>query len=1068
MVGGARPDTPGKPAHLGGDSDDPTPEERRDRRLAEPADTTTTNVTGPEPIALVGIGCRLPGARGPAEFWRAVREGRDEVTPIPASRFDTRVYQAAAYEDGRSLLTSTHGGFLDQVESFDAEFFNISPYEAARMDPQQRIFLETAWEAVEDAGLTAERLAGTRTGVYTAHLADSYWSKLHRAGVWDVHAMIGSKIHGNMPARLAHVLDLRGPTISVDGTCSSALLALYMAVQALRLGEVEAAVVGAVNLVSGPEDSVMMCQGSLLSPTGRSRFGDAAADGFVRGEAAVTVILKPLRRALADGDRIYSLVLGASASNDGASNSQFLTPSVEGQRQNLLAAYRTAGVSPRDVDYVEAHGVGTLTGDRVELTALAEALGTGRGEDERLLVGSVKTNFGHGEAAAGLVGLVKAALALWHREIPATLNVSEPNPAVDWDGGGLSLARRLTPWPQTGRRAIAGVNSFGISGSNVHVVMAEPPQAERHRNEPLWNEPHWNESQRSNSSSGAQTMNACVLPISARAADALADLAGRHAERLTASDELSDICYTAGSRRTHHRYRAAAIGTDADSLKQQLSEIRLADVPAKPAFDRPRIVYVFPGLGAQWTGMARTLYAECLPFARALDRFDAAVLAEAGWSVIELLASADPLTDVGLAQPAVWAVECALAEVWAGWGLEPDLAIGHSMGEVAAATVSGALSPADAAAVICRRSDLMRKAAGNGAMTALQMGAAEAAALAERYDGRVSVAVHNGPTSTVLAGQTAALVEIEQELTAAGVFCRRVNADVAAHGPAMDPLLPDLRVLLSGLRPTRGRFPILSTVHGRLTMGEDFGTEHWVDNLRQPVLFDEAVNGVLADPRPVLFLEMTPHPLLAHAIQENLQHSRTPAAAIYSLCRLEPGLTGLLGALGRAYTHGADPDWAAVTGGGRLAELPGYPWRSRVFSAHDAVPNVPPALLEGGGTPRLTRAETRRRIVRKAARAQSVNNRPAVDTTTTATAPQPSAADPRRAVLEEIAALLALDPLLLDPDVPVTALGLDSVLAMELTRRIEHRHGLLLPIRALLQGSTLHEVADLAQLHAVE
>lgn len=1026
MVGGARPEPPGKPSHPGDSAD--TPER--------------------EPIALVGIGCRLPGARGPAEFWRAVRAGRDEVTPIPASRFDTRAFQAAAYEDGRSLLTSTHGGFLKQVESFDAEFFNISPYEAARMDPQQRIFLETAWEAVEDAGLTRDRLAGTRTGVYTAHLADSYWSKLHRAGVWDVHAMIGSKIHGNMPARLAHVLDLRGPTVSVDGTCSSALLALYMAVQALRLGEADAAVVGAVNLVSGPEDSVMLCQGSLLSPTGRCRFGDAAADGFVRGEAAVAVILKPLRRALADGDRIYSLLLGASASNDGASNAQFLTPSVEGQRQNLLAACRTAGISPLDVDYVEAHGVGTLTGDRVELTALAEAFGAGRGPHEPLLVGSVKTNFGHGEAAAGLVGLVKAALALWHREIPATLNVREPNPAVDWEGGRLSLVRELTPWPRTGRRAVAGVSSFGISGSNVHVLMAEPPRPEP----------------RAASRGSGRPAGAFILPISARAADALADLAGRHAERPVAPEALSDLCYSAGVRRTHHRFRAAAVGMDAASLKQQLAAVRLADAPARPAFERPRIVYVFPGLGGQWTGMARALYAECPAFARALDRFDAAVLAEAGWSVLKLLASADPLTDVGLAQPAVWAVECALAEVWAGWGLEADLAIGHSMGEVAAATVSGALSPADAAAVICRRSDLMRKAAGNGAMTALQMSVAEATALAERYDGRVAVAVHNGPTSTVLAGERAALVEIEQQLAAAGVFCRRVNADVAAHGPAMDPLLDELRVRLRGLRPTHGRFPIQSTVHAGLTMGADLGTEYWVDNLREPVLFDEAVNAVLADRRPVLFLEMTPHPLLAHAIQENLQHSTTPAAVISSLCRQDPGLIGLLGALGRAYTHGADPDWGAVTGAGRFAELPSYPWRSRVFRARDAVPNVPPALLGDGGSPRRARFEARRRAARKPQRAQSVKYLPPLDT---AAARQSNVADPGRAVREETAALLALDPLLLDLDVPVTALGLDSVLATELTRRIEHRYGLRLPIRALLQGSTLREVADLAELHAV-
>lgn len=995
----------------------------------------------PEPIAVVGIGCRVPGATGPEEFWREVRAGGDHVTSIPPDRFDVRAFASTLDEDGRPLLTSPFGGFIDGVEEFDAEFFTVSPYEAARMDPQQRLFLQTAWEAVEDAGLAPRDLAGSRTGVYTAHLALPYWAKLHQAGVWDVHAMAGAKSQGNMPARLAHVLDLRGPTVAVDATCSSSLMAVHLACQAMRLGDIEAAVVGGVNLILGPEENVILDQGTLLSPSGRCRFGDAGADGFVRAEAVAVVVLKPLARALADGDRVYSVILGSGAANDGA-HTQFLTPSVTGQQEMLRAAYRAAGVSPLDVDYVEAHGVGTKVGDYVELTALGSVFGEGREPERPLLVGSAKTNFGHSEPAAGLVGLIKTSLALHHREIPATLHVEKLNPEVDWDAGCLRPNVRLIPWPGDAPTPVAGVNSFGVSGSNVHVVLSAAPAPEPvARRADLPAIPH-----------------AFLLPFSARSARALPDLAQGYAGQLAAADgpeTVSGICYSAGARRAHHRFRGAVVGSSAEALTEQLLRTRAEN--ASPKLDSPRIVYVFPGLGAQWTGMARDLAAQYPPFARALERYDAAVRAESGWSVLELLASDDPLVDVGLSQPAVWAVECALAEVWNGWGVTPDALIGHSMGEIAAATISGALSVADAAAVICRRSALMRRTAGRGAMVAVGLPVEQASTLAAGSRPQLQVAVCNSPASTVLAGDIAALELLERRYEGTDVFCRRLRVDTAAHSDAMDPLLDELVGELAGLRPTEGRCPIYSTVYDREVRGGELDARYWADNLRRPVRFDQAVRRELDRGEPVLFIEMSPHPLLAHDLRECIDHAGAAAEVVTSLRRGDPGLAGLLAALGQAYMHGAEPDWEAVAGPAEFHAPPRYPWQRTVFGADDPEPNIPAGLVSGvGRRPMLAPGERHTGVPH--ARTPALEH----------TDPQhlPSELDLVRRLREEVGRVLSADPDALDPDLPVTGFGLDSLLAMELKRKVRRRLGLELPLRAVLRGDTIKELAAQSLLPA--
>lgn len=992
------------------------------------------NPTGPPPpfpIAVTGIGCRFAGVRGPEALWQALREGRDLVSDTPPVRYDTSRYADRASLTGEPLLATESGGFLDDIESFDANFFRISPREAVRLDPHQRLFLETAFDAVEDAGIPLERLRGSRTGVYSSQLNIHYFEELRRSGSNDLHTLVGAQIPGNMPGRLANVLDLRGSTASIDAACSSTLLAVHMACQALRLGEIDAAIVGGVNILAEPADTVALTSGSLIAPSGRCRFGDADADGFVRSEASAVVVLKPLARAVADGDRVYGVIRGSVATNDGASQGQFLTPSTSGRGEVLRRAYLAAGVDLREVDYVEAHGAGTPTGDLTELAALADVLGGRRGAQRRVLIGSVKSNLGHTETVSGLAGLIKTVLALWHGEIPATLHVRQPTPRFGWEASGLRLVRRHTPWPRTDHVPTAGVNSFGISGSNVHVVLSAPPKA------------------RATAAAPTKPV-AGILPVSARCPDALDDLTGAYAQRLRARNDarsVADLCYSAAVRRTHHPFRAVAVGAGPERMAASLLD-QQALKHRPQAFEDPRIVFVFPGLGGQWTGMARDLLTQCPQFAAAMQRYDAAVRAEAGWSVLELLHSDDPLTDVGLAQPAVWAFECALADVWAGWGLTPDLAIGHSMGEIAAATFSGALSLADGAAVICRRSALMRRAAGAGAMTLVALSGDQAQEVADRHGAGVCVAVRNGPATTVLAGDVSELESIERELTANGQFWRRVNADVAAHCAAMDPILVDLRAQLTGVEAVDGRIPLQSTVHAGRTLGGEFGLQYWIDNLREPVLFDDAVRRVLEEDRgPVIFVEMTPHPLLAHALQEAIDEYGTSGAVVSTLRRDEPGLLGLLDALGQAYVYGANPDWEAVTGtDGRFTAPPLYPWHRRRFRVADAVPNIPADLLP-------------------AALADGAPRTDLIDEAWDGYDPQDStadAADVRAGLHATLAEVLALDPAELEPTVPVTRYGLDSVLAMDLSRRVLRRYGVVIPVKTLLQGGTLEELLDKA------
>ncbi len=688
----------------------------------------------------MGIGCRFPNSYGPEEFWQFLSGGEDAIAEVPVSRYDIDTYHDPRPRTPNRIV-SRLGGFLDQIDEFDAGYFGVAPREAERMDPQQRLLLETTADALADAGLTREHLSELRTGVYVGGMSSAYSEMLTGAGITDLYAL-GGGARSFMSGRVSFAFDLRGPSVTVDSACASGLSALHLAYQSVRSGETALAVAGGVNIVTSPAETIPFSHAGMLSPDGRCKFGSSTANGFVRSEGVAVVVLKPLAQAEADGDVIHAVIYGSALGNDGKSEGYLMTPSQLGQEETLRAAYADAGVPAGQVDYIEAHGTGTPAGDPVELGALGAVVGADRPEDAPCLVGSVKSNIGHTEAASGLAGFIKVVMALRNRQIPRNLHATELTDKVDWDGLRMRLVRENTEWPQTGGPGLAGVSSFGISGTNAHVVVGEyAPETAAPE-------------------TGDGTPEAELLTLSAPDPAGLTALATRYAEFLESDGDgreqrLRDICFSAATRRQHHESRLTAVGASPDELAERLrayaaGETRplLGSTENAPVdAPRPKVVFVFPGQGSQWDGMGRELLDSSPVFRDVLTRCDAVIRAESGWSLIDRLTGKDDTpASIDTVQPTLWAMETALSAVLRDWGVEPDYVVGHSMGEAAAACAAGALSVEDAGAVICRRSRLLRSVAGQGAMYSVELSVADAQAALAGHENLVSVAVSNSPT----------------------------------------------------------------------------------------------------------------------------------------------------------------------------------------------------------------------------------------------------------------------------------------------------------------------------------
>lgn len=931
-------------------------------RLAQAPDRASTTVgmlppipeVNEESIAIIGIGCRFPGAKDARAFWSLLRDGVDAIQEVPAERFSLRdFYDPDPAAPGK--IVTRWGGFIQDVDQFDPQFFGISPREAARMDPQQRILLEVAWEALEDAGQVREKLAGTSVGVFVG-ISNTDYGRMQFNDPNRIDAYAGTGNALSVAAnRVSYVFDFRGPSLAIDTACSSSLVSVHQACISLRSGESALALAGGVNLILSPAVTINFSKAGAMAPDGRCKAFDARANGYVRSEGAGIVVLKPLSRALADRDPIYAVIRGSAVNQDGRSNG-LMAPNPVAQEAVIREAYRRAGISPGDVQYVETHGTGTLLGDPIEANALGAVVASARPIGHPCFIGSVKTNLGHLEAAAGIAGLIKVALALRHRQIPPTLHFREPNPHIPFDDLPLRVNTTLSPWPALKNDGIAGVSSFGFGGTNAHVVLHEAIEPTSDQSAQEWPV----DSQLADTSN---TNSLHLLPLSARSSDALRSLAQIYQEYLKSLDSktsLYDVCHTASVRRSHHDYRLAVSGQSFSQLCDNLAAYLRENDRFAPSFARKisshgrKLVFVFSGQGTQWLGMGRALLKREVVFRDSIERSDRAMSPHVKWSLFRELSATDTvhsrLNEVDVLQPALFAIQVALAALWRSWGIEPDAVVGHSMGEVAAAHVAGALNLDDAARIICTRSRLVKPTVGRGAMAAVELSIVDARRSLAGYEHLVSIASSNGPTSTVLSGAPEALEAIVSRLQHQDVFCRMLKVDFAAHSPQMEPLRDDLERALEGLQLQSAAVPIYSTLTGELQDGLKFDSVYWSRNLREPVLFSSAIEQLLNAGHDH-FMEISPHPVLLSSIQQQAHHAGKQCVVLPSLRRDEDEAGVLANSLGALYTQGYQPDWSRIyPNGGRCVELPIYPWQ------HERYWLDPPIDDSGDGSPRHSAA----------------------------------------------------------------------------------------------------------------
>ncbi|WP_204803654.1 type I polyketide synthase [Mycobacterium riyadhense] len=811
--------------------------------------------TGTEPVAVVGMGCRLPGGvNNPDEYWELLRDGRSGIIRVPPQRWDAD----ALYTEDHTVpgtICNREGGFLTswQPDEFDAEFFSITPREAAAMDPQQRLFLEVALEALENAGIPPHTIRGTQTSVFVGVTAYDYMltmSGVVRPEDLDAYVLTGNA--ANFAAgRIAYLLGARGPAVVLDTACSSSLVAIHLACQSLRWRESDTALVGGTNLLLSPGTSIACSRWGMLSPEGQCKTFDASADGYVRSEGCGVVVLKRLSDAQRDGNRILAVVRGSAVNQDGAS-SGVTVPNGPAQQALLRQALSSAKLKPADIDYIEAHGTGTPLGDPIELDSLSKVF-SDREDAQPLVLGSVKTNLGHLEAAAGIAGFMKTVLALRNRHIPRHLNFQQLTPHASEGVSRLRIASDGMEWPATGRPRRAGVSSFGVSGTNAHVVIEQAPDLPAPQ--------------------PASPPAVSTLVVSGKTAQRVAATAAVLADWMDgpgAEIPLADVAHTLNHHRARHPKFATVVARERAQAVAGLRALAAGQpapgtVGCNEGPGGPGTVFVYSGQGSQWAGMGRRLLAEEPAFAAAIAELDPDFVAQAGFSLQQALSDGQELVGIERIQPVLVAIQLALTALWRHYGVTPDAVIGHSMGEVSAAVVAGALTPADGLKVIATRSRLMAELAGQGAMALLELDADAAQALIAEHP-QLTLAVHASPRQSVIAGPPERVDTVIGVVAEKGLLARRIEVDVASHHPIIDPVLPQLRSALADLAPQPPKIPMITTVYDQPAPLLD--ADYWAANLRNPVRFHQAVSEAAQSNHT--FIEISPHPLLTYALTDTL------------------------------------------------------------------------------------------------------------------------------------------------------------------------------------------------------
>jgi len=901
--------------------------------------TVSTTLDADEPIAIVGMACRLPGGvASPEDLWRLVSTGGDGSSGFPTDRgWDlTDLFGAVGGAADRSL--TRRGGFLDGIAGFDAGLFGISPREALAMDPQQRLLLETSWEVFERAGIAVSDLRGSDTGVFVGATSADYGPRLHEAGAGAEGYVLTGTTPSVASGRLAYVYGFEGPAVTIDTACSSSLVSLHWACRSLRAGECSLAVAGGATVLATPGMFVEFSRQRGLSPDGRCKAFAAGADGTGWAEGVGVLLLERLSDARRNGHPVLAVVRGSAVNSDGASNG-LTAPNGSAQRRVIRQALAGAGVPAAEVDVVEAHGTGTRLGDPIEARALIATYGADRPADRPLWLGSVKSNLGHTQAAAGVVGVIKMVLALQHELLPPTLHVDEPTPEVDWSAGTVRLLTSPVPWRPGNRPRRAAVSAFGISGTNAHLVLEEAaalsPDAE------------------STSTGGLFSFGGLPLLVSAAGPAALAGQAGRLAAAITDSDDPVDVAWSLATTRPGLEHRAVVLADGPAAARDALTALA-EDRPAPGVVagvvgDSP-VVLVFPGQGSQWAGMAVELL-DCSPvFAARIAECEVALSAYVDWSLTDVLRAGSGLDRVDVVQPVLWAVMVSLAAVWRACGVQPAAVVGHSQGEIAAACVAGALSLSDGARVVALRSRALLALAGRGGMVSVPLPLAAVEGLLTEG---LSIAALNGPSSTVVSGDVAALDALLARCEVDGVRAKRIAVDYASHSAHVDELRAELLNVLSGIAPQTSDVPFYSTVTGERIDTAELTADYWVRNLREPVRFAPVIEQ-LAQQGHGVFVEASPHPVLTVAIGESLD--QTSGFVTGTLRRDECGPHRLLLSLAAAWTHGAAVDWRSVLPAGRVVPLPTYAFQHETYwlEHRPAAPTDPAAFgLAGVGHPLL-------------------------------------------------------------------------------------------------------------------
>lgn len=871
-----------------------------------------------EPIAIIGISLRLPGnVNNTDDYWNLLINNVDAIEDIPSTRFDANLY----YEKEPTLgkITLKQGGFLKDIDLFDAPFFDLTRIETESLDPQQRLLLEVAYEALENSGININDLTDSNTGVYSAITNVDYQKKHFRSGDYELvnpYSYSGAAVAANA-GRISYSLGLQGPAITIDTACSSSLVATHLATQALRNRECNMAIVGAANIILEPELTMVFSNLNALSSDSRCKPFSNEANGFVRSEGCVVIVLKRLSDAIINNDNILSVIKGTAVNQDGRSNG-FTAPSVTAQIKLLKTALNNAQIKPDNISYIETHGTGTKIGDPIEMEAIADVFSAHKTIQNKLKIGSVKSNIGHTESVAGLASIVKSTLAISNNILPKSLHFNTPNELIDWNNLPIEVVQKNTEWDNA--NSFAGISSFGVTGTNAHIILGK-----------------YNNNSTSTENNIKIRKDIFILPLSAKSEKSLIDLTKKYITFIKESDNsLEDICAMAALRRAAYNYRNVFVANSKEELLDKLNDFCESNLEIeKTKFnddDDIKTVFIFPGQGSQWISMGKTLIENESVFKETLFEINFILKNYVNWDLFEEINNnPSRLNEIDIVQPIITSIQIALAKLWISKGIQPTTVIGHSMGEVAAAYIAQKISLNDAIQIICVRSQLMKSLSGKGEMGATDLSIEEATEILKGLEDKLSVAVINSKNSLVLSGDATALNQVFEKLEQQGKFNRKVKVDVASHSPQMDIILDTLKQKLSNISSHTSDIQFYSTVKNETINNNELNADYWCNNLRKPVQFGNAIQNVLKD-KNVVFVEMSPHPTLIHALNENIEENNANAVAIPSFVKDKNELQEFFINYTQLYTLGYKIDFKKIYPNiGSFVVLPNYAWQKERY-----------------------------------------------------------------------------------------------------------------------------------------